>query len=120
VGGIGIMNIMFVSVVERTKEIGLRKAVGATNGDILEQFLAEAIILTFVGGLAGIAAGSLLTVAVYFGVKQFAADIGWVFALPPSAIGLAVLVSTVTGVVFGIYPAYRASRLAPTEALRYE
>lgn len=119
VGGIGIMNIMFVSVVERTREIGLRKAVGATNSDILQQFLWEAVILTFVGGLVGIFVGSLFTVLTYFAVTRFA-GIDWVFSLPLSAVLLAVAVSTVIGVVFGIYPAYRASRLNPTEALRYE
>ncbi len=119
VGGIGIMNIMFVSVVERTREIGLRKAVGATNRDILEQFLWEAIILTFVGGLAGIFIGAFFTVLIYFVLTRFA-NIGWVFELPLPAILLAVAVSTITGLVFGIYPAYRASRLNPTEALRYE
>ena len=119
VGGIGIMNIMYVSVVERTREIGLRKAVGATNMDILQQFLWEAVILTLVGGLVGIFSGSLLTVLVYFGVTRFA-GIDWVFSLPFSAVLLAAAVSTVIGVVFGIYPAYRASRLNPTEALRYE
>ncbi|MBI4086160.1 MAG: ABC transporter permease [Candidatus Liptonbacteria bacterium] len=119
VGGIGIMNIMFVSVVERTREIGLRKAVGATNSDILQQFLWEAVILTFIGGLVGIFIGSLFTVLTYFAVTRFA-GIDWVFSLPISAVLLAVAVSTVIGVVFGIYPAYRASRLNPTEALRYE
>lgn len=119
VGGIGIMNIMFVSVVERTREIGLRKAVGATNRDILQQFLWEAMILTFVGGLIGIAIGSLFTVAVYFAVINFS-PISWVFQLPPTAILLAVGVSTLTGIIFGIYPAFRASKLNPVDALRYE
>jgi putative ABC transport system permease protein len=119
VGGIGIMNIMYVAVVERTREIGLRKAVGATNRDILEQFLSEAVILTFIGGVVGIAGGAFFTVLIYFGVIYFA-NIAWVFSLPVSAILLAVLVSTVIGVVFGIYPAHRASKLNPTEALRYE
>ncbi len=119
VGGIGIMNIMLVSVVERTKEIGLRKAVGATGGDILQQFLFEAVMLTLAGGAVGIFAGSLLTVGIYFIVTHFT-SIGWVFKLPAQAILLAAVVSTATGIVFGIYPAYRASRLNPTDALRYE
>ncbi|MDP2598995.1 MAG: ABC transporter permease, partial [Candidatus Liptonbacteria bacterium] len=119
VGGIGIMNIMYVSVVERTREIGLRKAVGATSRDIMQQFLTEAVILTSLGGVIGIAVGALFTVLIYFGVTYFA-SIGWVFSLPISAILLAAAVSTVIGVVFGIYPAYRASKLSPTEALRYE
>ncbi len=119
VGGIGIMNIMYVSVVERTREVGLRKAVGATGRDILEQFLWEAVILTFFGGLVGIAIGSVFTVLIYFGVNYFG-GIVWPFSLPISAILLAVGVSTVIGIIFGLYPAYRASKLSPTEALRYE
>ena len=119
VGGIGIMNIMYVTVVERTHEIGLRKAVGATNRDILEQFLVESVVLTFIGGIVGIVGGIFFTGLIYFGVTYFA-DIAWVFVVPPSAIVLATLVSGITGIVFGIYPAYRASRLNPTEALRYE
>ena len=119
VGGIGIMNIMLVSVVERTREIGLRKAVGATNRDILQQFLIEAVMLTLVGGLAGIIFGSLLTVGLYFILVQVLPT-GWAFALPPSAIGLAAGVAVLTGLVFGLYPARRASRLEPVEALRYE
>ncbi len=119
VGGIGIMNIMLVSVVERTREIGLRKAVGATNRDILEQFLFEAVILTFVGGVAGILLGSLLTVGLYF-ILVRVLPTGWAFALPPSAIGLALLVSSLTGIIFGIYPARQAAKKNPIEALRYE
>ena len=119
VGGIGIMNIMLVSVVERTKEIGLRKAVGATNNDILQQFLWEAILLTFFGGMIGIAIGSLLTVGLYFALVTFA-SFGWTFILPTSAILLAVGVSTFTGLVFGIYPARQASRKNPIDSLRYE
>lgn len=119
VGGIGIMNIMLVSVVERTKEIGLRKAVGATSTDILQQFLVEAVILTFTGGIVGIAIGSSLTVIIYFAISHFL-SIGWVFALPPTAIMLAVGVSTITGLIFGIYPARQAAKKDPIEALRYE
>lgn len=119
VGGIGIMNIMLVSVIERTREIGLRKAVGATNGDIMQQFLWESVILTFVGGLAGIVLGSLLTVGLYF-ILVDVVKTDWVFVLPPAAIGLAVGVSTFTGLVFGLYPASQAARKSPIEALRYE
>ena len=119
VGGIGIMNIMLVSVVERTKEIGLRKAVGATNRDIMQQFLGEAMILTFLGGVGGIILGSLLTVAVYF-VLINVLPTGWVFSIPLSAIMLAAGVSVFTGIVFGIYPARQASLKSPIEALRYE
>jgi putative ABC transport system permease protein len=119
VGGIGIMNIMLVSVVERTREIGLRKAVGATNNDILQQFLWEAIILTFTGGMIGIAAGAGLTGIAYLVLSQTLAT-GWGFILPASSIILAVAVSTFTGVVFGIYPARQAGKKDPIEALRYE
>ncbi|MEI6494573.1 MAG: ABC transporter permease [bacterium] len=119
VGGIGIMNIMLVSVVERTREIGLRKAVGATNRDIMQQFLVESVVLTFVGGIIGIACGALLVTVVYFVLIYFT-TIGWVFSLPASAIILAVLVATFTGVIFGLYPARQAARKNPIDALRYE
>ncbi len=119
VGGIGIMNIMLVSVVERTKEIGLRKAVGATNKDILSQFLIEAIMLSLVGGVTGILAGPFVTVVVYF-VLTSVLPTGWTFALPLSAIGLAFSVATITGLVFGIYPARQAAKRDPIDALRYE
>ncbi len=119
VGGIGIMNIMLVSVVERTREIGLRKAVGATNRDILQQFLWEAVMLTFLGGVFGILLGSLLTTGLYF-ILIRVLPTGWAFALPLSAIGLAAGVATLIGLVFGIYPARQAARKDPIEALRYE
>ncbi len=119
VGGIGIMNIMLVSVIERTKEIGLRKAVGATYKDILQQFLLEAILLTSIGGIAGILLGTLLTTGIYFILVQVLAG-GWVFALPTSAILLGVGVSVFTGIIFGIYPASQAAKKSPIEALRYE
>lgn len=119
VGGIGIMNIMLVSVVERTKEIGLRKAVGAADTDILKQFLFEAIILTSAGGFVGIFIGSGMTVVLYFILKNILPT-GWVFQLPPSAILLAVSVAVLTGIVFGVYPARQAARKNPIEALRYE
>lgn len=118
VGGIGIMNIMMVSVVERTREIGLRKAVGATKGDILTQFLLEAIALTFIGGLIGIAIGGAVTGASYFIISRLVD--GWVFSFPLSSVALAVGVSTVTGVVFGLYPARQAAEKNPIDALRYE
>lgn len=119
VGGIGIMNIMMVSVVERTREIGLRKAVGATRFDILQQFLWEAIMLTLLGGIIGISFGALLTAGAY-AVLTRVLPTGWTFALPAQAIMLALAVSTITGLVFGIYPARQASRKSPIEALRYE
>ena len=119
VGGIGVMNIMLVSVVERTREIGLRKAVGATNRDILMQFLTEAVILSILGGIGGILFGALLTAGVYVIMIQLS-SFGWVFTLPASAIISAVLVASITGIVFGLYPARRAAQKAPIEALRYE
>ena len=119
VGGIGIMNIMLVSVIERTKEIGLRKAVGATRTDIIRQFLIESMILTLFGGLIGIALGAAVVTLIYFGVTTFA-DPTYSFELPMSAIILAFVVSSLTGLVFGIYPAYKASQKSPIEALRYE
>lgn len=119
VGGIGIMNIMLVSVVERTKEIGLRKAVGATRGDIIRQFLVEAVVVTLLGGVVGILLGSLVVIALYYILVTFSPT-GWTFNLPPSAILLSCIVSSLTGLVFGIYPAYQAAEKSPIEALRYE
>ena len=113
VGGIGIMNIMLVSVTERTKEIGLRKAVGARQATILGQFLVETIVLSLVGGTLGIALG----LAIAFGVTVadlIQAQVTW------QSIALAFGFSAAVGLFFGIYPAYRASRLKPIEALRYE
>lgn len=113
VGGIGIMNIMLVTVTERTKEIGLLKAIGARQNDILTQFLIEAVVLTILGGIAGI----ILGVSFDFLITRF---LPIPFIIQPSAILLAVGVSTVVGVVFGIYPARRAAKLSPIDALRYE
>lgn len=119
VGGIGIMNIMLVSVIERTKEIGLRKSVGATNNDILQQFLVESVMLTFIGGVIGIALGGLAVGVAWLVITKIFA-VAWTFAFPLSAVLLAVAVSSVTGIAFGIYPAQQAARKSPIEALRYE
>ena len=119
VGGIGIMNIMLVSVIERTKEIGLRKSVGATNKDILQQFLVESVMLTFVGGIIGIAVGALVVSAAYLVIAKGLA-VAWTFEFPISAVIIAVAVSSVTGMIFGIYPARQAARKSPIDALRYE
>ncbi len=113
VGGIGIMNIMLVSVTERTREIGLRRAVGARSRDILAQFLIEAVTLSLVGGAIGIVLGAAATWAVAY----FA---GWQVAMSAGAIALAVCFSAGVGVFFGFYPARRAAALLPIQALRYE
>ncbi len=120
VGGIGIMNIMLVAVTERTREIGLRKAVGATNNDILEQFLIESILLTFAGGVIGITIGAGIVGLVYLVLSTFFTTLGWVFAFPISAVILGLAVSGITGIAFGIYPARQAARKNPIDALRYE
>jgi len=119
VGGIGIMNIMLVSVTERTREIGLRKAVGATEKDILYQFLLEAIMLTGFGGIIGIALGLSLSFVASLLLTKFA-GLDWLFSLPLSGMLLGLGVSTAVGLVFGIYPARQAARKSPIDALRYE
>jgi putative ABC transport system permease protein len=113
VGGIGIMNIMLVSVTERTREIGVRMAVGARTRDILGQFLVEAVTLSLIGGLAGVALG----VAGAMAIGAFA---GWRVVLSPTAVALAVAFAFAIGVFFGLYPARKAARLDPVEALRFE
>ncbi|MDD5025946.1 MAG: ABC transporter permease [Candidatus Peribacteraceae bacterium] len=118
VGGIGIMNIMLVAVTERTREIGLRKALGAQGRDILLQFLIEAVALTFLGGLVGLAAGLGVNALIVGIAKRFLEN--YVFAVNPIAIVASLLMAAGTGLAFGIYPARKASRLNPIEALRYE
>ena len=113
VGGIGIMNIMLVSVTERTREIGLRMAVGARTRDILGQFLVEAVTLSLIGGLIGVALGMGTSLAI-------AELAGWRVVISPQAVGLAVAFAFVIGVFFGFYPARKAARLNPVEALRFE
>lgn len=118
VGGIGILNIMLATVAERTREIGLRKATGATNGAIMRQFLLEAGILTFIGGVLGIIFGILISYLIASLMRYLGYD--WAFVVSIGSVVLAIGVSILTGVIFGLYPALKASRLDPIEALRYE
>lgn len=119
VGGVGIMNIMLVAVTERTREIGLRKALGATNRDILSQFLLEAVLLTAIGGIVGIILGASMAFVVAL-VLSKGLGIDWQFVFPWSGAILGLTVSTLIGLVFGGYPASQASKKSPIEALRYE
>jgi putative ABC transport system permease protein len=118
VGGIGIMNIMLISVNERTREIGLRKAVGANNNNIISQFLLEAVALTLIGGIIGVIFGVFLAWLIYLVVNGLGYNYSLVITF--SSILLALSVSTLIGLIFGIYPARKASRLEPVEALSYE
>lgn len=118
VGGIGIMNIMLVTVSERTREIGLRKALGATSRSIRDQFLVEAVVLTGVGGFFGIIVGIFISYLIAIGARFAGFD--WDFVISPFAILIAVLVSTLTGITFGLFPALKAAKLDPINALRYE
>jgi putative ABC transport system permease protein len=113
VGGIGIMNIMLTSVVERTHEIGIRRTVGATRRAVTAQFLIEALLMTLSGGALGILIGA----AVSWGITAYA---GWGTRVSPLAITLAFVVSFLVGIVFGLYPAVKAAQLEPVDAVRYE
>ncbi|HVR61731.1 MAG TPA: FtsX-like permease family protein, partial [Polyangia bacterium] len=113
VGGVGVMNIMLVSVTERTREIGVRMAVGARRRDILAQFLTEALALSVAGGVIGVGLGLLLA-------QQLASRFAWPLLIRPDVIFIAVGFSALVGIGFGLYPARKASRLDPIDALRFE
>jgi ABC-type antimicrobial peptide transport system permease subunit len=119
VGGVGIMNIMLVSVTERTREIGLRKALGATRGDIRTQFLYEAVMLTAIGGILGVLIGTVIAFGASLVLSLYVID-GWAFTFPYAGAVIGVVVSAGVGLLFGIYPATQASQKSPMEALRYE
>jgi len=109
---------MYVSVTERTFEIGLRKALGAKSKDIMWQFLSEAVLLTLGGGIVGIIFGAILALIIYFVAISY--NFIWIYSVPISSIILALGFSAVVGIFFGIYPARRAAKLDPIDALRYE
>lgn len=119
VGGIGIMNIMLVSVTERTQEIGLRKAVGANTRNIMTQFLCESVLLTFLGGIIGVTLGGIFSFISSIVLTRLL-KIDWPFTFPPSSIFLGLAMAVITGLTFGIYPARQAAQKNPIEALRYE
>jgi putative ABC transport system permease protein len=118
VGGVGVMNIMYVVVTERIGEIGLKKALGASNQDILYEFLIEAVILTLLGGVVGILGGTLFTFIIAKAAQAYGFD--WNFAIPIYGIVLSVTISMLIGVVFGVFPARNAAKLNPIEALNKE
>jgi len=120
VGGIGIMNIMLVSVTERTREIGVRKALGAKPGHLLLQFVAEAVVLSLVGGLLGIALGTGFGHGIDQLIHSFNPDSPFASVVSLQSILWALLFASSVGLFFGIYPAFKAARMDPVEALRYE
>jgi putative ABC transport system permease protein len=120
VGGIGIMNIMLVSVTERTREIGIRLAVGARSRDILRQFLLEAVVLSFTGGLIGVGIGMAAAVGTTSAINALLGHLHWPLTISLTAILVSLAFAASVGVFFGYYPARKASRLDPIESLRYE
>jgi putative ABC transport system permease protein len=118
VGGFGIMNIMLATVQERTKEIGLRRAIGARKKEIINQFLIEAVTITFISGIIGIIFGSLILALISLVINYL--DYNWTLIISPMSVLLGGIVSIGIGLVFGITPAKKAAELDPIEALRYE
>ncbi|MFC1638559.1 ABC transporter permease [Patescibacteria group bacterium] len=118
VGGVGIMNIMLIAVNQRVHEIGLRKAIGASESDILTQFIVESATISFVGGMIGIIFGVFVSFIISVIAKS--AGYNWMFIISPWSIVIAVTVSILIGIIFGLWPAYRASKISPMEALRHE
>lgn len=120
VGGVGIMNIMLVSVTERTREIGIRMAVGARPRDILMQFLVESMVLSLIGGAIGVTLGVLGSVSLTLTINAISSGKDWPIVVSQTAAIGSLLFSAAVGIGFGFYPAWRASRLDPIDALRYE
>ena len=120
VGGVGIMNIMLVSVTERTREIGIRMAVGARGRDIMVQFLIESVVLSSFGGAIGLAVGISASVGITTLINSISSGADWPVVVSIPAGIVAMVFAAVVGLVFGLYPAWRASRLDPIDALRYE
>jgi putative ABC transport system permease protein len=120
VGGVGIMNIMLVSVTERTREIGIRMAVGARGRDILRQFLIESVLLSAVGGAVGVAVGIGASAGITGVINALTSGTKWPLIISSEAIAAAMIVASAVGIFFGYYPARKASKLDPIFALRYE
>jgi putative ABC transport system permease protein len=118
VGGVGIMNIMYLSVIERTREIGLRKAIGASNTIIRTQFLVEAVLMTVMGGVIGVVLGGV--VVTVLGLVSDLLGYNFQMSVSPDSVAAGLLSAIIFGVLFGLYPARKASELSPVEALRFE